>query len=81
LINDLRVLSVLEPLKGWNPHPQDLDFKMTFSAAPGAADLKFLHRLRRVRIRNFKSMSGTRNESLPVSSLVSEVRSGGAANG
>ncbi len=60
MINDLQVLSVLEPLKGWNPHPQDLDFKMTVSAAPGAADLKFLHRLRRVRIRNFKSMSGTR---------------------
>src|SRR5437764_13425155 len=32
----------------------------TISSAPSAADLKFLHRVPRVRLRNFKSKSGTR---------------------
>jgi hypothetical protein len=39
---------------------------MTLTAAMGAADLKFLHRLRRVRVRNFKSKSGTKNMALLV---------------
>jgi hypothetical protein len=30
------------------------------AAANGAADLKFLHRLRQIRTRNFKSISGTK---------------------
>jgi hypothetical protein len=33
---------------------------MTSTAASGAADLKFLHRLRQIRTRNFKSISGTK---------------------
>jgi len=34
---------------------------MTLTAAIDAADLKFLHRLRRARVRNFESKSGTKN--------------------
>jgi len=50
---------------------------MTLTAAPiGAADLKFLHLLRRVRVRNFKSKIGTKNIGLRVPRFRSSFRRG-----
>jgi len=61
----------------WNLFSGDLDFEMSVTAAIGAADLKFLHRLRQARIGSFKSIGGTGNVYLPVpASLRSSFRRG-----